>query len=192
MVARVMFSNLTLFVFQRTLSNCPNEPDISSISRLEKHFFVSNDMMIDDILQIISAQQLPRFRDSEGREIIGKSIVDPFVEVSLHIPEWSISPFPSESATTAATSNAGTSSVSARTVSFRTTVVKDNGFNPVWRKDISIPFDCMGDMKDLIFVEIAVRQENKGLIGVHCTSLVCLEQGWFLIFLKFCSTNKIK
>ena len=199
MVARVMFSSQILFVIQRIWNICTSELGISSKSRLETHTSILK--TFDGIhrhgvvSQIISAQQLPRLRDSDGREIIEKSIVDPFVEVSLHIPEWSVSPFLSDGATTGSakppTATSSTSTVSARTVSFRTAVVKDNGFNPIWRKEICIPFDCVGDMKDLIFVGIAVHQENKGLIGVHCTSLGCLEQGRFLILpLKFHLTKQ--
>lgn len=45
------------------------------------------------VVQIISAQQLPRAKDKDGREILTKHIVDPFVEVSLLIPDWTHSPF---------------------------------------------------------------------------------------------------
>ncbi|KAF5373484.1 hypothetical protein D9615_009422 [Tricholomella constricta] len=38
---------------------------------------------------IISAHQLPRLRDSTGQEVVKeKSIVDPLVQVSLHVPDW--------------------------------------------------------------------------------------------------------
>lgn len=114
--------------------------------------------------------------------------MDPFVEVSLHIPDWTHSPFLPESATAAgvkyspSTSATPTTVSSARTVSFRTKVIKDNGFNPVWQEELCIPFDCVGDMKDLIFVQFAVRQEGKDddddePIGVYCVPLGCLERG---------------
>lgn len=125
--------------------------------------------------------------------------MDPYVQVSLHIPDWSHSPFlPPESAGAArggppnsssysysysppsdATTAGSTSS--ARTVSFCTPVVKNNGFNPVWQTELCLPFDCVGDMRDLIFVEFAVRQEGKDLdeepIGIYCVPLGCLNQG---------------
>jgi phosphatidylinositol phospholipase C delta len=104
--------------------------------------------------------------------------------VSLHIPDWTHSPFlpdtagakyspPSDATATKATS--------ARSVSFSTGAVKNNGFNPVWQEELCLPFDCVGDMKSLIFVEFAVRQEGKGgdeePLGVYCCSLGSLEHG---------------
>jgi phosphatidylinositol phospholipase C delta len=117
--------------------------------------------------------------------------VDPFVEISLHIPDWSHSPFLPESATAAGakyspSTDATTTSVSsARTVSVRTEVIKNNGFNPVWQEELCLPFDCVGDMMDLIFVEFAVRQEGKDdgePLGFYCVPLGCLEQGEWGIF----------
>ncbi|KAF8965764.1 PLC-like phosphodiesterase [Flammula alnicola] len=148
------------YVLKPEALRCP-EKDL--LSKRTQHFF--------DVT-IISAQQLPRLRDSNGKEIIDKSIVDPYVEVSLHIPIAKYSP--STDATTTTVS-------SARTVSFKTPVIKDNGFNPIWQEELCLPFDCVGDMTDLIFVEFAVRQEGKDEdnepLGVYCTPLGCLEQG---------------
>ncbi|KAJ2933007.1 hypothetical protein H1R20_g4087, partial [Candolleomyces eurysporus] len=118
-------------------------------------------------VRIISAQQLPPLRDSKGKEVYDKSIPDPFVEVSLLIPDWSKSPFLPESATKAGakysppTGASATSATSARTISFKTKVVRDNGFNPVWNEHLHLPFDCVGGMTDLIFVKFTVRQEGK-------------------------------
>ena len=39
---------------------------------------------------IISAQQLPRSRDASGLEVLDKGIVDPYVEVTLYIPDWPV------------------------------------------------------------------------------------------------------
>lgn len=118
-----------------------------------------------------------------------KSIVDPFVQVSLHIPDWTHSPFLPESHASSvkylpSTDGSATSVSSARTVSVRTKVVKDNGFNPVWDEELCVPFDCLGDMMDLIFVEFQVRQEGKDdqddePIGVYCVPLGCLQQGTY-------------
>lgn len=140
---------------------------------------------LTEIFQIISAQQLPRPKDSLGREIIDKSILDPFVEISIHIPDWTHSPFlPPTSAnrsysppTTASSAIAGTS---ARTVTVKTGVVKNNGFNPVWEQTLSLPFDCVGDMLDLVFVRFAVKQEDKEdyePLALYCTSLASLNLG---------------
>jgi hypothetical protein len=40
---------------------------------------------------IISAQQLPKPRDaSSGLQVLDKGIVDPYVEVTLYIPDWPV------------------------------------------------------------------------------------------------------
>ncbi|KJA21323.1 hypothetical protein HYPSUDRAFT_67845 [Hypholoma sublateritium FD-334 SS-4] len=154
-------------------------PEKDLLSKRTQHFL--------DVT-IISAQQLPRLRDSRGQEIIEKSVVDPYVEVYLHIPDWSHSPFLPESAKAAGaryspSTDATTTTVSsARTVSFRTPVVKNNGFNPVWQEELCLPFDCVGDMKELIFVEFVVRQDGESEdhepLGIYCIPLGCLEQGF--------------
>lgn len=67
---------------------------------------------------------------------------------------------------------------SARTISRITSVVKNNGFNPVWQQTMSIPFDCVGDMKDLIFVRFQVKDEYDGTdLAVYCISLGSLLPG---------------
>lgn len=128
-------------------------------------------------LTIISAQQLPRPKDASGHEIVDKSIVDPFVEVTLHVPDWAdevpvssplVSPGP-------AANNAAT-----RRTAFRTSVVKHNGFNPVWEHKMYIPFTCVGDMMELIFVRFVVRQGEKDddePLAVYCASLGSLGHG---------------
>jgi phosphatidylinositol phospholipase C, delta len=112
---------------------------------------------------IISAQQLPRPKDSSGHEI-EKGFIDPYVDVSMHAPDWTQFPLVPDdtsmhnpSSTTA--HNGGGSS--ARMVCHKTGVVKNNGFNPVWEESFSLPFDCVAGMKDLIFVRFEVKQENK-------------------------------
>jgi hypothetical protein len=55
----------------------------------------------------------------------------------------------------------GASSTPARSISSRTSVVKKNGFNSVWKEELCITFDCVGDMMDLVFVRFVVRQEDK-------------------------------
>ncbi|PVG01669.1 hypothetical protein CPB86DRAFT_812298 [Serendipita vermifera] len=39
-------------------------------------------------LRIISAQQIPRPRDKDGREVVDRSTMDPFVQVAVHVPDW--------------------------------------------------------------------------------------------------------
>ncbi|KAF8581199.1 PLC-like phosphodiesterase [Ramaria rubella] len=128
---------------------------------------------------IISAQQLPRAKDKEGREILDKHIVDPFVEVSLLIPDWTHSPFlavPGASPT-----YSPPTSSAARTITYRTGVVRNNGFNPVWEEALSLPFDCVGEMRDLIFVKFEVKEEEgdeHAPLAVYCSSLGSLQEGF--------------
>ncbi|KIO30109.1 hypothetical protein M407DRAFT_69612 [Tulasnella calospora MUT 4182] len=155
--------------------------DKQSLGTRTKHFL--------DVT-VVSAQQLPRPKDSGGREKMGRSIVDPVVQVSVHIPDWTTEPFlpdnqgsaVSYSPATNATRVGGPSDVSsARAVSAKTRVVMDNGFNPVWEQELSIPFDLVGGMKDLVFVRFEVRdksEDSDNAIGVYVTSLGSLKLGY--------------
>ncbi|KAI5114602.1 hypothetical protein M0805_008002, partial [Coniferiporia weirii] len=139
-------------------------------------------------IHIISAQQLPRRKDSEGREIIDSSVVDPYVEVSIHVPDWARSPFipdtptayapgPSSSSSTATLA----SSALPRVTSVRTGVVKNNGFNPVWEERLQLPFDVAGDMRDLVFVRFAVHDEGSDSgapLAVYCVPLGSMRLGF--------------
>jgi phosphatidylinositol phospholipase C delta len=116
---------------------------------------------------VISAQQLPLPKNAHGREIIDKSALDPYVEVSLHLPDWGLYSSPPTSA-------------SPLQVSYRTSGVKNNGFNPVWEEALSLPFEVVGDMRELVFVRFAVRQDGddeREPLAVHCVSLACLREG---------------
>ncbi|KAF9007562.1 hypothetical protein BDQ17DRAFT_1350891 [Cyathus striatus] len=86
--------------------------------------------------------------------IDSKSGLDPWVEVSLHVPDWPRS----VSSSTGSTPNSlpPVGATPAKVISFRTSVVKNNGFNPVWEEKLQIPFDCVGDLMDLIFVRFIV------------------------------------
>ncbi|EJD01915.1 PLC-like phosphodiesterase [Fomitiporia mediterranea MF3/22] len=152
-------------------------------------------------LKIISAQQLPRRKDSEGREIIDGNVIDPYVEVSIHVPDWARPPFQTDAPSVSiypsdtpsptvsftpfppSTSPATLSgTATARSTTVRTSVVKNNGFNPIWEETLSLPFDCVGDMFDLIFLRIAVRDErddsNGEPLAVYCVSLGSLQMGY--------------
>ncbi|KAI0071890.1 PLC-like phosphodiesterase [Panus rudis PR-1116 ss-1] len=138
-------------------------------------------------VKIISAQQLPRPKDSLGREIIDKSVLDPYVEVSIHIPDWTHSPFlpndanDNERKYSPPTGSSSITATSARTITVKTGVVKNNGFNPVWEQYLSLPFDCVGDMRDLIFVRFAVKQEDgddNEPLALYCCSLGSLNLGY--------------
>ncbi|CAE6456677.1 unnamed protein product [Rhizoctonia solani] len=108
-------------------------------------------------ITIISAQQIPRKRDENGREIIKDGLIDPLVEVSLHTPDLSTGP---------------------RT--YRTTAIPNNGFNPVWEETVSIPFTCTADMWDLTFLRLAVLddEDDDEPLAVYCSPLVSLRKGY--------------
>jgi phosphatidylinositol phospholipase C, delta len=119
---------------------------------------------------VISAQQLPLPKDAHGHEVIDKSARNPYVEVTVHFPDWGL--FLSPPAST-----------SAIQVSNRTSAVKNNGFNPVWEETLSLPFDVVGDMRELVFVRFVVREdgEDEEALAVHCVSLACLREGECLL-----------
>ncbi|KAJ7050569.1 PLC-like phosphodiesterase [Mycena amicta] len=110
---------------------------------------------------IISAQQVPLPKDASGREILEKSNIDPYVEVVLHIPAWSEKPFLPKESSYKHTPPSDPDGASARKISFATTAVKDNGFNPMFQEELCLPFDCLGGMRELIFVEFLVKQDKK-------------------------------
>ena len=141
-------------------------------------------------ITIISAQQLPRPKDADGREIIDRSTPDPYVEVSVHIPDWTHAPFlpPTDDnrsySPPANTSPTAPAATTARSVTVKTYVVKNNGFNPVWEQPLSVPFDCVGDMLDLVFVKFAIKQEDREdsePLALYCTSLASLNLGACLL-----------
>jgi phosphatidylinositol phospholipase C delta len=133
--------------------------------------------------QIISAQQLPLPKNSRGEEKVEKSVVDPFVQVSIHIPDWIHAPLLQSSDDAPPTLTPA--AMEARTISASSKVVNDNGFNPVWQEKLSLPFDCVGDMRELVFVHFAVRQdgdtEDDEPLAIYCTPLSCLESGMFIL-----------
>lgn len=117
------------------------------------------------------------------------------MEVSIHIPLWSHSPFvaleaEAEGSYSPPTNIANSQPTTARVVSFSTGPVKNNGFNPVWQEELCIPFDCVGGMMDLIFVKFAIKQEKKKMkeevdedpIAIYCCSLGSLERGPYFSF----------
>ncbi|KAG6840525.1 hypothetical protein C0991_006163 [Blastosporella zonata] len=141
----------------------PPPPKDLLLKHTKHHFDVS----------IISAQQLPRPKDSSGREIADKSLVDPFVEVSIHVPDWPSAP---------AVGMATAMPIPAKAHTYRTGVVKGNGFNPVWEEKLRVPFECVGDMRELVFVRFVVRaseKEDVEPLAVYCASLGSLGMGSF-------------
>ncbi|KAF8717209.1 Phospholipase C, catalytic domain (part), partial [Rhizoctonia solani] len=109
-------------------------------------------------ITIISAQQIPRKRDENGREIIKDGLIDPLVEISLHAPD--------------------SSSTGPHT--YRTTAIPNNGFNPIWEETVSIPFTCTADMWDLIFLRLAVfnDDDDEEPLAVYCSPLASLRKGY--------------
>ncbi|KAF9257919.1 PLC-like phosphodiesterase [Marasmius fiardii PR-910] len=165
---------------------------------------------------VISAQHLPpRKGEKEGKKDSSKKEgkdtgVDPYVEVSLHVPDWNFVvnsctvgtslpskpsmlspppplPPPSLGRTRSPSTSGNGSGTGASTITFRSGVVKNNGFNPVWEEKLRVPFDCVGEpssgMRDLIFVKFAVKAQSKGdkedeTLAVFCASLGCLMTGY--------------
>jgi phosphatidylinositol phospholipase C delta len=173
-------------------------------------------------------------------EVVDKGIVDPYVEVTLYVPEWPVvhhgvvgddgqkdkgkeevtthkEKETTKTTKTTASEGEGTDdddfyhvneddktppsrSISlplllqpppsptvgttpARSkISSRTSVVKKNGFNPVWEEKLNIRFDCVGDMMDLVFVRFVVRQEKdkdgEEPLAVYCASMGSLQFGY--------------
>ncbi|KAF6757913.1 phosphoinositide-specific phospholipase C [Ephemerocybe angulata] len=72
--------------------------------------------------------------------------------------------------------------IPGRTISFKTSTVKNNGFNPVWEEKLTLPFECVGDMMDLVFVRFVVRRqddkEGDEPLAVYCASLGSLGRGY--------------
>lgn len=145
------------------------------------------------LYQIISGQQLPRPKHKNVQDVVDKSAPDPYVEVSLHLPDWTHSPLLPPAIPTLPTIPLPIPGVIAReapppaepslvvrTVSVRTRTIKNNDFNPVWNEDLCIPFDHIGgpEMQELIFVNVKICQEGKeDPIAQYCVPLGCLEQG---------------
>ena len=183
--------------------------------RLAQKDLLAKRTMLSFDVNVISAQQLPLPKDASGHEVVDKAILDPYVEVTLYIPDWPIvseakhkekgkekekaksvdlsvndddHPAHSRPSTPSPPSAVGIASTSSRTVSSRTSVVRKNGFNPVWEEKLSIPFECVGDMMDLIFVRFVVRQEDKDTeepLAVYCASLGSLQLG-MLFYGRLC------
>ncbi|KAK0236203.1 1-phosphatidylinositol-4,5-bisphosphate phosphodiesterase 1, partial [Armillaria nabsnona] len=119
-------------------------------------------------VKIVSAQQLPLPKNSSGQEVVEKSVIDPYVEVSLHVPDWTHSPFEE------------TSEVSEAGKTQDKKISEKNGC--VWNHDLSLSFDCIGGegMLDLIFVHFAVRDdgEDEKAVARYCVPLGRLGRGW--------------
>lgn len=127
-----------------------------------------------------------------GKEADTRYTIDPYVEVSVHVPEWPAPLFlpVRQGAVSPPRGNDGDGGPStARTTSHVTSAVKNNGWNPMWQEFISIPFECVGDMMDLIFVKFQVKDEHNGEeIAGFCAPLGSLRRGTRILCVNLEST----
>jgi phosphatidylinositol phospholipase C delta len=147
-------------------------------------------------IKLLSAQQLPQGKKSLKDSLLSAGVVDPYVEISIHVPDWSAVPFrpstPSVDGNGPVSYETGpTGSGSAggappgKVATYKSAPVKNNGFNPVWEEKCSLPFELVGGrergMMDLVFVKFAVRDdgddEDDTPIAVFCASLGSLREG---------------
>ena len=122
------------------------------------------------VVRVISAQQLPRPKDTQGREIIDKDTVDPYVRIEVHSPTW-----PTSAMTSASVGNNGDRSLKART-----SVVRNNGFNPRWDETLELEFDVLGGMTEFVFVRFVIKDDDvdrDNWIGMYCACLSTMELG---------------
>lgn len=164
-------------------------------------------------IKVISGQQIPRPRDKDGREIVDRSTMDPYVQIAVYVPDWpggsekqfsvtssgdvqqvaaSSSPprttNPMRRLSTDATIMPKSSyvlqpgSTPAEVVRKQTSIVKNNGFNPIWDEQLDMKFEVAGDMLDLVFIRFLVRDEDDDEddqpLAMHCASLGSLKQGY--------------
>lgn len=132
---------------------------------------------------IISAQLLPRPKDSMGREVIDRNIVDPYVEVSIYTPDWAhfSSSSPSSGSSSPSISSGASGSGTTRAITARTSSVKNNGFNPVWQESLRLTFECAANLLDLVFVRFTVLRDGENdsePIAVYCVNLASLAMGY--------------
>ena len=109
---------------------------------------------------------------------------DPFVEVSLYVPDCAaISSALFASSTPSAPPSPSNNNSLMPTTTLRTSVVKNNSFNPVWDETLVLKFEILGDMMDLAFVRFEVRDRELsgggegGCMGVFCAALASMREG---------------
>jgi len=122
------------------------------------------------VVRVVSAQQLPRPKDSQGREIIDKDTVDPYVRVEIHSPTW-----PTSAMTSASVENQVDRGLKAKT-----SVIRNNGFNPRWNETLELEFDVLGGMTEFVFVRFVIKDhdvDRDNWIGTYCACLKTLELG---------------
>jgi len=130
-------------------------------------------------MTVISGQKLP----------VSANTVNLYVEVSLHLPDWShlsslgasLQRGDSSAPSPVIATSASLASLQSSSVE-RTSSVRNNWFNPQWDETLLLPFEVVGDMKELVFVKIAVKNETSGTAdstcGVWCASLGAISEGY--------------
>jgi len=122
------------------------------------------------VVRVISAQQLPRPKDVQGREIIDKDTVDPYVRIEIHSPTWP---------TSTMTAVPVEGNVDKRLRS-KTSVIRNNGFNPRWDETLELDFDVLGGMSEFVFVRFIIKDDDvdrNNWMGMYCACLKTLELG---------------
>lgn len=122
------------------------------------------------VIRIISAQQLPRPKDANGREIIDKDTVDPYVCIEVHSPVWP----------TSVTTSAPAGNHIGKHSKAKTSVIRNNGFNPRWNETHELEFDVLGGMSEFVFVRFVIKDDDvdrDNWIGMYCACLKTLELG---------------
>jgi phosphatidylinositol phospholipase C delta len=122
------------------------------------------------VVRVISAQQLPRPKDAQGREIIDKDTVDPYVRIGIHSPTWP---------TSAMTSSSVGNDID-RNMKAKTSVIRNNGFNPRWDETLELEFDVLDGMSEFVFVRFVIKDhdvDRDNRIGMYCACLKTLELG---------------
>lgn len=161
------------YVLKPRALRLPNQKDL--LAQRTEHVFE---------VGIISAQQLLPPRDCVGPDRGTAALtVDPYVEVSVHAPDWTgfLPPHAGWGAGAVGPPALAVPPLSPA-VTYRTSAVKNNVFNPVWEEKLRIPFSVVGDMTELVFVRFAVRQDGSKdddePLAVYCAPLACLQHGY--------------
>ncbi|KAF7325855.1 Phosphoinositide phospholipase C [Mycena kentingensis (nom. inval.)] len=138
-------------------------------------------------LSVLSAQQLPLSS--------GKRNVFVFVEVSLHVPDWTgfqvLQTPPAEQPNLLlrppSSPPSPPLSLPTTTAVYRTSskMILD-GTDPMWQEKVRIPFTVVGEMMDLVFLRVAVRAtiagadggEDEAVLASYCAPISCLRRGY--------------
>jgi phosphatidylinositol phospholipase C, delta len=121
-------------------------------------------------VRVISAQQLPRPKDAQGHEIIDRDTIDPYVRVEIHSPTWP----------TSASTSVSVGNNIDRDSKAKTSVIRNNGFNPRWNETLELKFDVLSGMSEFVFVRFIIKDQDvdrDGWVAMYCACLKTLELG---------------